>query len=411
MPGTNHHAVQMVNGPETDRLILPRSVDASGERSAESRGARPTGGSSGSRNPAWADVPWRTIVSVVGVVLATYIVLILVLATVRIIAWVVVAGFFAIVLAPLVRRVQARVGDRRTVATSIVVISTLAAMVGVITLFILPVRSQLVNVLTDLPGTVRDAARGRGPIGNLVKKLHIESYVQHNEVKLAKAATKLNDYSVETATTAISVVLAFITITLITFLFLSQSEAMGRAVMNVMPHRRRASVRRIAVEAAGAVSGYVIGNLLVSLVAGVAAFICLVSVRVPSPVVLALFVAFADLIPLVGATLGAAISVLAAFLYSPTAGLVSLIFFIIYQQVENGLIYPWIMARKVNVNPLVILLSVLVGVELFGIVGALLAVPASGALQVIIKAVRQEHGREQLVLPDNISEPVEMKTR
>jgi predicted PurR-regulated permease PerM len=401
----------MVNGPETDRLILPRSVDASGERSAESRGARPTGGSGGSRNPAWADVPWRTIVSVVGVVLATYVVLILVLATVRIIAWVVVAGFFAIVLAPLVRRVQARVGDRRTVATSIVVISTLAAMVGVITLFIMPVRSQLVNVLTDLPGTVRDAAKGRGPIGNLVKKLHIESYVQHNEVKLAKAATKLNDYSVETATTAISVALAFITITLITFLFLSQSEAMGRAVMNVMPHRRRASVRRIAVEAAGAVSGYVIGNLLVSLVAGVAAFICLVSVRVPSPVVLALFVAFADLIPLVGATLGAAVSVLAAFLYSPTAGLVSLIFFIIYQQVENGLIYPWIMARKVNVNPLVILLSVLVGVELFGIVGALLAVPASGALQVIIKAVRQEHGREQLVLPDNISEPVEMKTR
>lgn len=401
----------MVNGPETDRLILPRSVDASGERSAESRGARPTGGSGGSRNPAWADVPWRTIVSVVGVVLATYVVLILVLATVRIIAWVVVAGFFAIVLAPLVRRVQARVGDRRTVATSIVVISTLAAMVGVITLFIMPVRSQLVNVLTDLPGTVRDAAKGRGPIGNLVKKLHIESYVQHNEVKLAKAATKLNDYSVETATTAISVALAFITITLITFLFLSQSEALGRAVMNVMPHRRRASVRRIAVEAAGAVSGYVIGNLLVSLVAGVAAFICLVSVRVPSPVVLALFVAFADLIPLVGATLGAAVSVLAAFLYSPTAGLVSLIFFIIYQQVENGLIYPWIMARKVNVNPLVILLSVLVGVELFGIVGALLAVPASGALQVIIKAVRQEHGREQLVLPDNISEPVEMKTR
>ena len=401
----------MVNGPESDRLILPRSVDASGERGTDNRAARSSGGGGGSRNPAWADVPWRTIVSVVGVVLATYILLVLVLAAARIIAWVAVAGFFAIVLAPLVRRVQAKVGDRRTVATSIVVLSTLAAMVGVITLFILPVRSQLVNVLTDLPGTVRDAARGRGPIGNLVKKLHIESYVQHNEVKLAKAAAKLNDYSVETATTVISVALAFITITLITFLFLSQSEAMGRAAMNVMPHRRRASVRRIAVEAAGAVSGYVIGNLLVSLVAGVAAFICLVSVRVPSPVVLALFVAFADLIPLVGATLGAAVCVLAAFLYSPTAGLVSLIFFIIYQQVENGLIYPWIMARKVNVNPLVILLSVLVGVELFGILGALLAVPASGALQVIIKAVRQEHGREQLVLPDNISQSAEMPTR
>ncbi len=340
--------------------------------------------------------------------LGTYISCLLVLATVRIIAWVLVAGFFAIVLAPLVRRVQRRVGDRRTVATGIVVFATLVAMLGAVALFIMPVRTQLVDILTDLPGTVHDAAEGKGPVGNIVEKLHIESYVRDNEDKLADAADKLSDSTFETATTVLGAALAFVTVTLITFLFLSQSEAMGRAATNLIPHRRRASVRRIAVEAAGAVSGYVIGNLLVSLVAGVTAFICLVSLGVPSPVVLALFVAFADLIPLVGATIGAAVSVLAAYLYSPTAGLVSLIFFVIYQQIENGVIYPWIMSRKVNVNPLVILLSVLVGVELFGIIGALLAVPASGALQVIIKAGRLEHQREQLVLPDNVTQPLDV---
>jgi len=83
----------------------------------------------------------------------------------------------------------------------------------------------------------------------------------------------------------------------------------------------------------------------------------------------------------------------------------------VYQQVENGLIYPWIMARKVNVNPLVIILSVLVGVELFGILGALLAVPASGALQVIIKSARQEYQREQLVLPDNMTQPLDLSDK
>jgi predicted PurR-regulated permease PerM len=76
----------------------------------------------------------------------------------------------------------------------------------------------------------------------------------------------------------------------------------------------------------------------------------------------------------------------------------------VYQQIENGVIYPWIMARKVKVNPLVVLLSVLLGVEVFGLLGALLAVPVSGAIQVIVKAVRQEHQHEQLVLPDDISE-------
>jgi len=71
-------------------------------------------------------------------------------------------------------------------------------------------------------------------------------------------------------------------------------------------------------------------------------------------------------------------------------------------------IYPSIMARKVNVNPLGILVSVLLGVELFGMLGALLAVPVSGALQVIVKAVRQEHNREQFVLPDHMSEPLSL---
>jgi predicted PurR-regulated permease PerM len=133
----------------------------------------------------------------------------------------------------------------------------------------------------------------------------------------------------------------------------------------------------------------------------VAAFVCLVALGVPSPVVLALWVAVADLIPLVGATLGAAVCVIAAYLHNPTAGIVSIIFFVVYQQIENGVLYPWIMARKVNVNPLGILLSVLLAVEVFGILGALLAVPVSGALQVVVSAVRQERQREHLVLPDN----------
>lgn len=352
----------------------------------------------------WGDVPWRTILAVVGVVLATYTAITLLLQAVRIIAWVATGGFFAIVLAPLVGRVQRRVGDRRALATGIVVFTTLFTLLGLLTLFILPVRTQLVNILTDLPGTVHDAARGKGPVGNLVTKLHIESYVQNNESKLTKTAQRLSDSSFNALTYVFNAALAFITVTLITFLFLSQSAAIGRAAINLVPHRRRGSFRRIAVEAAAAVSGYVIGNLIISLIAGGTAFICLVSLRVPSPVVLALFVAFADLIPLVGATIGAAVGVLAAFLYSPTAGIVSIVFFIVYQQVENGLIYPWIMARKVNVNPLVVLLSVLAGAELFGILGALLAVPVSGAVLVIAKSARLEYQREALILPVEMEE-------
>ncbi len=148
-----------------------------------------------------------------------------------------------------------------------------------------------------------------------------------------------------------------------------------------------------------------VGNLLISLIAGSTALVCLLVLGVPSPVVLALWVAFADLIPLVGATLGAAVAVTVAFLHSPAAGFISLVFFIVYQQIENSVIYPSIMARRVKINPLVVLLSVLVSVAVFGFVGALLAVPVSGAIQVAVKAARSERQRERLVLPDTATTP------
>ena len=102
------------------------------------------------------------------------------------------------------------------------------------------------------------------------------------------------------------------------------------------------------------------------------------------------------------AAIGAAVAVLAASLHSPTAGIIAVVFFVLYQQIENGVIYPWLMARKVQLNPLSVLLSVLLAVELFGIIGALLAVPVSGAFQVVVKAIRTNGSQGQLVLPNSM---------
>jgi predicted PurR-regulated permease PerM len=154
------------------------------------------------------------------------------------------------------------------------------------------------------------------------------------------------------------------------------------------------------VDAAAAMSGYMIGNFLISIVAGVTAFVCLLMLGVPNPAVFALWVAFADLIPLVGATLGAAVAVLAAFLQAPSSGIIALIFFIVYQQFENSVLQTTVMSRTVKVNPLVVLLSVLVGVELFGFAGALLAIPTAGSVQVAIREIWQETRRDRLVLPE-----------
>ena len=136
-----------------------------------------------------------------------------------------------------------------------------------------------------------------------------------------------------------------------------------------------------------------LGNFLISVIAGVATYIVLKILGVPYAEVLALWVAFADLIPMVGATLGAIPTIGLSFVHSPVAGFVSLGFYIAYQQFENHVLQVQIMSRTVNVNPLTVLLSVLAGVELFGFLGALLAIPVAGILQVVLRDIYDERLR------------------
>ncbi len=347
------------------------------------------------RSP-WADVPWRTIVATIGVVAVVVIVVALLDRIGRVLTWGVIAGFFAVVLSRPVGEVERRVGGRRNVAVTIVLFTTLAIILGTIALFVLPVRTQLAEIVGDLPGTVSQAADGRGPAGELVTKLGLTSLVSDNEERLRDVAEDLSSFAV--LASVVQVTFGVVSVFVMTFLLLSQAAAMGRAAERVIPHRYREMARRAGSNAARAVSGYMLGNLLISVVAGTAALTCLLILRVPSPLVLALFVAVADLIPLVGATLGAAVASVAAFLHSPSAGVVAIIFFVAYQQLENNVIQVWVMSRTVKVNPLVVLLSVLVGIETFGFLGALLAIPIAGAVQVASTTVMIERRRSQLLV-------------
>jgi len=323
-----------------------------------------------------------------------------VLEALTVISLVVVSGFLAIVLAPIVRRVEARLGGHRNVATAIVVLSSALGLVGIIALFIWPVRTQMITAITDLPGTIDAAGRGRGPFGTLVSKLNLSEYVRENEASLTRAAERLRGSSFQLAQLVLKAVIVFITIVVLAFAFLMQAPHLSTAAMSVVPHRRQEAVRRVGAEIGRAISGYMIGNLLISLVAGSTAFVCLLLLGVPSPVVIALWVAFADMIPLVGATLGALVAVFAAFLQSPTTGVAALVFFIVYQQFENTVLQPTVMARTVRVSPLVVIVSVLLGVELFGLVGAVLAIPIAGSLQAVVKTIRDERMRDRLHLAD-----------
>jgi predicted PurR-regulated permease PerM len=335
-------------------------------------------------------VPWRTIWAVIGSVAVTYLGYRLAIELKRILLYLVVALFFAVVLGPAVDWLEQRARVRRWLSVLLVMLVGLGLVVAMLYAFIRPLAHEASSFSKDLPHYVADARHGKGPVGDLIRRYKVEDYVKKNQDRLQKSVTSLGAPALHVARSVFNGAIAGVTVFVLTVLMLIQGPSLVDNTLRLVPERRREQVRRVSADSSKAVAGYVAGNLLISLIAGVATWTALQILGVPFAAVLGLFVAFADLIPLVGATLGAIPTIGFAALHSITAGVVMLIFYIIYQQFENHVLQVSIMSKTVRVSPLMVLVSVLVGVELLGFMGALLAIPAAGVLQVITRDVYDE---------------------
>ena len=316
----------------------------------------------------------------------------------RIVGLVVIAAFFAIILNPMVD-VLTRLKLRRGIATAIVFLLGVAAFSGLVYTFVRPIYDAGQSFARDIPGFVERAKTGEGRVGELINKYDIDEKVAKNAPKLQKALQNSGGPAVQAAQRVASGLLALLTIMVLSFLILLEAPGIISVFLGLLSPQRALQVRRIGADVAGAVTGYMAGNLLICVIAGTATWIFLIIVGVPFAGVLGLWVGFADLLPLVGATIGAIPTIAIAFLHSTGAGIAVLIFYIVYQQIENHLLQPVVMSRTVNLNPLGVLLSVLVGVELAGFVGALLAIPAAGAIQVVIRDLWDERQQRLKAVP------------
>jgi predicted PurR-regulated permease PerM len=257
-------------------------------------------------------------------------------------------------------------------------------------LFIRPIVDQVSAFVDDLPRLVEDAQEGRGWVGDIVERYDLEQYIEDNQDRLQEAVSGAGTPALEVLRSLFNGILALVTIIVLTVLMLMRGPELCQGALNLIDPKHRDRVRLVASDAAKAVSGYMLGNLLISIIAGVCTYAFLRIANVDYAGVLALWVAFADLIPLVGATLGAIPTIGVSFLHSVPAGIAAVIFYVVYQQFENHVLQVTIMSRTVAVNPLTVLISVLVGVELFGFVGALLAIPIAGVIQVVVRNLYDE---------------------
>jgi predicted PurR-regulated permease PerM len=255
----------------------------------------------------------------------------------------------------------------------------------------------VVHFSQRLPSYVQNAEHGRGWIGHLVRHFRLKAWVARNAPRLQSLGAAAAKPALTVGKGAASLLAALGTIFVLIVLFLLEGPKMRQGLLALMPPARAAYYARVAGEISQSATGYALGNLLTSLIAGVVVFVTLTGLGVPFPLLWALWVTLVDFLPMVGGALAGIPTVLFALGHSLTAGIVTAIAFIAYQQVENHVLNPVIMSRTVNVNPLLVLLSLLVGTStgdwiggLFGsFVAALLSIPVAGALQVITRELWQ----------------------
>jgi predicted PurR-regulated permease PerM len=304
----------------------------------------------------------------------------------HVLSWVVIALFLALALDPFVGWLQRRARLPRAPAIGVAFLLVTLVVVAVGWTFVPKLVDETDGLVQALPTYVHDLTHGRGRLGFLETKYHIVEKVRQ-QVK-SGGATKvlgLSGAAVSVTKSIITVVAATVTILFLTFFMLLEGRGWVERSFALLPEKSQPRWRSVGHDVYKTVGGYVTGNLLISVIAGVSITIVLVATGVPYAVALGLLVAVLDLIPLAGATVAGIIVAIVALLHSVPAGIVVIVFFIAYQQLENHFLQPVIYGRTVQLSPLVVLVSVLVGAEIAGILGALAAIPVAGSLQVVIR--------------------------
>ena len=383
---------QKDSSPHSDSQPEPRAKP-------ETTPTRPAAPVPLSKDVGWAGAPTSQVVRTVAAALLTAVVVLAALFLLwqvrTFIGWLVIALFLAAVLNPAVNWLQRRHRlIKRPLAIGLTYLGVLVVLLFVVGIF-LPLLVDQINGLTKFVAAAAQAPEGPTEyIRGLAKQSGLGGLLQRFDAQLADLRTQLGDLlgnlfsaTGQIAVSAASFVAALATVLTLTFFLILGSERYVNAGVALFAERHQPLIKRILEQAAGAVSGYVSGNLAISVICGVTTFVVLLLLGMPYAAPLALLVAVLDLIPLVGATLGGALLVIVGLFVEPWKAVVLLIFVLVYQQVESNFLQPMVYSKAVQLNGLVILIALLVGGQLLGIPGALLAIPVAEIIRILVTEI------------------------
>ncbi len=294
-----------------------------------------------------------------------------------------VAFFLALGLEPAASWFVNRNLPRRA-ATTLVFVIFLAAMGAFVAAAIPPLAQQATELIQQAPHYIQQAQDHSSVIGRLNDRFHLQQRI--TDTLNGSGGSVVNDV-VSAGTAVFGAVTDTLIVIVLTVYFLFDMPRIRTSLYRLVPNTRRPRAILIGDEVFAKVGAYVLGNVLISMIAGAATFIWLTAFNVPYPLLLGIFVALLDLVPVVGSTIAGVVVAGVALTVSLPICIATIVFFVVFRLLEDYILVPRIIGRAVKVPALVTVVAVLIGGALLGIVGALVAIPVTAALQLLIQEV------------------------
>lgn len=298
---------------------------------------------------------------------------------------VLVAVVLAIGMDPAVRWSQRRLKMGRGMATAAIMLVTVCFLGLFLALVVPPIVTETRGLIERTPQYIDQLEGSEGWVGDLEERLEISRRLE----ELADDAPSIAGSALSNLVGVLGAVAGglfnLLTILVLTIFFMASLPRFEEDLAALFPPEKKVQYRALMARATERIGGYVSGNLTISLIAGVVSFIGFLIIGVPFPAALAMWIAITDLIPAIGALLGAALCVLVALTVGFGTAVATLIFVVVYQQVENYVIGPKVMNKAVDLSPAAVLVALLTGAAMMGFLGALLALPLAAAAKVIVR--------------------------
>jgi len=298
--------------------------------------------------------------------------------------WIGTAFFLSIALNPLVETFRKVVKSRALAVTSVFLLGA-GILTFLLAALVPPLVHQTQQLVENSPRYTDELVNGSSVVSEQIRAYHLVDRVKSSQSEILKYASSASGSFFSILTQLFASLAAGLTILVLTIFMLLEGPHWSTTFWGLVPEKRRAHAHELANQMYKAVTGYVTGYLMMSALAATITAVLLTIMNVPYAVPLGIVVGIFDWLPIVGASIGASLVVVAALFSSVSAGFVMLCFFLVYQQVENHILQPIVQGRTVKMSPLLVLISVLIGIGLGGILGAIVAIPVGASVQILAR--------------------------